>query len=272
MRGLTAQIGKLLLVAIAFAAAIAFVVAAPVALVDTAAELAPAERVKADSDARVLALQLLGGVFLLGGLYYSARTYATTREGRITEAYDSAVGQVGGDKLEVRLGGIYALERIARVSRRDRGTIAEVLAAFVRTRATSTITPLETDIDAALVVLGRLPRPLGVVGRIDLRGARLPGVRLEGANLESADLRDAMLDGADLRGAKLSGALFDGAQLKNADAAGADLRRASFASGAHLEAARFGGARLQEARFDGAQAQRDAAFIDPARRPRSGPL
>ena len=36
------------------------------------------------------------------------------------------------DNLDVRIGGIYALERIARDSARDHSTIMEVLAAFIR--------------------------------------------------------------------------------------------------------------------------------------------
>ena len=50
----------------------------------------------------------------------------------MTDRYTKAIEQLGSDKLDVRIGGIYALERIARDSARDHPTVIEVLAAFVR--------------------------------------------------------------------------------------------------------------------------------------------
>jgi len=38
-----------------------------------------------------------------------------TEQGQITDRYTKAVEQLGSDKLDVRIGGIYALERIARI-------------------------------------------------------------------------------------------------------------------------------------------------------------
>jgi hypothetical protein len=56
----------------------------------------------------------------------------------VTERYAKAIEQLGSDKLEVRIGGIYALERIARDSARDHPTVMEVLAAFVREHSLET--------------------------------------------------------------------------------------------------------------------------------------
>jgi hypothetical protein len=53
-------------------------------------------------------------------------------EGQLADRYSKAVEQLSSDKLDVRVGGIYALERIARDSHRDHPTIMEVLAAFIR--------------------------------------------------------------------------------------------------------------------------------------------
>ena len=67
------------------------------------------------------------------------------REGQITERFTRAIDQLGATdeannkKLEIRLGGIYALERIAGDSLamedspgRDYSTVMEVLTAYVR--------------------------------------------------------------------------------------------------------------------------------------------
>jgi hypothetical protein len=50
----------------------------------------------------------------------------------VTDRYTKAVEQLGSDKLEVRIGGIYALERIACDSARDHPTVMDVLTAFIR--------------------------------------------------------------------------------------------------------------------------------------------
>lgn len=63
------------------------------------------------------------------------RTLEITREGQITERFTRAIDQLGHAHLDVRLGGIYALERIARDSPGDRATIGEVLTAFIRSHA-----------------------------------------------------------------------------------------------------------------------------------------
>jgi hypothetical protein len=54
------------------------------------------------------------------------------RQRRITESFAKAVEQLGSDKLEVRLGGIYSLERISKESPDDYWTVMENLTAFVR--------------------------------------------------------------------------------------------------------------------------------------------
>jgi hypothetical protein len=52
------------------------------------------------------------------------------RQRRITESFSKAVEQLGSDKLEVRLGGIYSLERISKESPDDYWTVMESLTAL----------------------------------------------------------------------------------------------------------------------------------------------
>jgi hypothetical protein len=56
------------------------------------------------------------------------------RERRIVETFSKAVEQLGSDKLEVRVGAIFALERLSKESPDDYWTVMEVLTAFVRDR------------------------------------------------------------------------------------------------------------------------------------------
>src|SRR5262252_9376366 len=46
------------------------------------------------------------------------RTLDATRDGQIADLYSRAIEQIGSEKLDVRIGGIYALERVARDSAR----------------------------------------------------------------------------------------------------------------------------------------------------------
>src|SRR5215217_5201757 len=85
--------------------------------------------------------QIIGGFGLLLGLYFTWRRVEISQDQQVTERFTRAIDQLGatdstgGKQLETRLGGIYALERIARDSEKDRGPIAEILTAYVRHHA-----------------------------------------------------------------------------------------------------------------------------------------
>ena len=77
----------------------------------------------ARDNARGRLLTLGAGLFAAGALVFTARnftlsrrTFALTEQGQVTDRYTKAIEQLGSDKLDVRIGGIYALERIARDS------------------------------------------------------------------------------------------------------------------------------------------------------------
>src|SRR5208337_4984035 len=146
-----------------------------------------------------------------------------------------AIEQLGSDKLDVRIGSIYALERVARDSPPDHPAVMEVLAAFIREHSheqwrppeptTDDLQPRRTtrpDVQTAITVIGRRNVSYDL-GRIDLTGARLTGVNLTGARLISADLTGARLTGANLSGARLTDAYLIGADLTGAYLSGADL-------------------------------------------------
>jgi hypothetical protein len=90
---------------------------------------------------------ILLGQFIVAGLNLAAtdrnielsRTIAmqkadSDREGQITERFTRAVDQLGSETLAIRLGGIFALERIAWDSARDHITIIELLVAYMQDR------------------------------------------------------------------------------------------------------------------------------------------
>ena len=187
------------------------------------------------------------------------RTVEVTEQGHITDRYTKAIEQLGkfdGDKpnIEVRLGAIYALERIARDSPRDHWTIMEVLTAYVRQNAPA-VKPGEvpdtpppryprTDIQAILTVLGRRPLPQKRERpdqKLDLSLTHLQNADLHRANLNGASFMHANLTNANLWDAKLQDVNFLFSNLEYANLWTADLQ------GATLNAARF-----HEASFAGA--------------------
>jgi hypothetical protein len=244
------------------------------------------------------AAQVLGGAFFLVTIYVAWQNLVVSQEKHKTDLFTKAIEQLGNDKqIEVRLGGIYALERIARDSEKDHGPIMEVLTAFVREKAPWTPekeaeakkqeaaagqpapgeTKAETkpapevkprlDIQAILTVLGRRTRTYG-------KGER-QRLNLRGTDLRGADLKEAHLEGADLRKAHLEGAVLSEAHLKLADLwsahlEGADLWRAHL-EWAKMVAAQLEGAFLGSAYLEGAdlryaegliKEQIDSAIID----------
>lgn len=238
-------------------------------------------RLKLQNDARTTMLQGLAGLAVLFGAIVAAQQLRLGRDqlqhnlaasqeqlelvrsGQLTDRFTRAIDQLGTeDQLEVVLGGIYALERIARESSDYRPIIAEVLAAYVRThspwppirpgqyRADAPLNQLPTlqrrasHVQAALTVLGR-----GQFGGeldlrdTDLRKADLKAVKFKYARLYDAALHRARLQDADLEGARLDRAILQGAWLDRAFFRGARLNYAD------LEGARLDGANFRDARF-----------------------
>jgi hypothetical protein len=232
------------------------------------AVLKPADRLNAENQLRGTMMQGVTGLLVLTGAFVAWQqvqvgqrqlestiadqrtTQQINREGQITDRYTRAIEQLGSKSLELRLGAIYALERIAKDSEADRATITEILTTFIRVHApwpslqpdNAAMPQLErraTDVQAVLDVLGRRAYPRedflnladtdlrnAYLASSDFRGAffwgahleasYLAGTDLRGANLSLADLTDATLEEADLRGADLDGAILKRTKLTEA--------------------------------------------------------
>ena len=228
--------------------------------------LTPVQRETAIDALRGRMLQLGAGVAAVTALVYTARNFNLSRESHVTDRYTKAIGQLGSDALDVRLGAIYALERIMIDSPRDHPTIVEVLAAFIgehsrlsRTRQaeleaaeeTGLITS-ETDVRAAATVLGRRPRGREERGDLILSGAYLAGATLAGAYLSGANLTRANLTRANLTGANLAFVNLTRADLTSADLTGANLTSADL-SVANLTRANLTGTNLTGANLAGVE-------------------
>lgn len=207
----------------------------------------PKERIELENTSRDTLLKIIqtfGGLGFIVTAYLAWRNLQVAEDKQITERFSKAVEQLGSDKIEVRLGGIYSLERIAQDSPKDHWVIIEVLTSFIREQSSAqmletgenqkdepfplnqekshqlaSLPSITTDIQAVLTVIGRRDADKDPNDKVlDLRRTNLRGADLSNANLQrvflfKANLRDAFLGGANLQGANLLEANLRGVNL-----------------------------------------------------------
>ncbi|MBD2527973.1 pentapeptide repeat-containing protein [Nostoc sp. FACHB-133] len=232
-------------------------------------------------------IQAIGGLFFFVTAYFSYQNLKVTQEKQVTERFAKATEQLGSENIHVRLGAIYALERISKDSDKDYWQVMEILTAYVRslapypptekaeniknqpqrlillnvyqqddhppaTESQKDIPPIRIDIQAVLTVISRRAKSYnqGEKYQLDFRKSNLRGANFRDANLIGANLSRAYLRNANFRDAYL----WD-AYLWKANLSGANLWNANF-RGANLSGANLSGANLSSANLSGANLSR----------------
>ncbi|MCP3800681.1 pentapeptide repeat-containing protein [Allokutzneria sp. A3M-2-11 16] len=206
---------------------------------------------------------------------------------RVTELYTKAIEQLGNSQAPVRLGGLYALERLAQHNSDQRQTIVNVLCAYLRMpyQPPATLTELPKDADQASVekhdkqttenlertqerevrlAAQRIlhshlqPGPEGIGAPdeaywqdidLDLSGAHLINFALTRSHVRSANFRSTTFaESTSFRLATFAGNLtFHSARFMNT----ATFNQATFNMGASFEAATFdSGANFRSSTFN----------------------
>jgi len=223
-----------------------------------------------------LITQIIGGIALIASLVFTwlnlhltqkttaeniANAHETLRisqDGQVTERFVKAIDQLGSkERLELRLGAIYTLERLSRMSEKDYWPIVDLMCAFVRSNAPSgnakRSAPERMDIQAAMTMIGRRQPPQGAeeAAPLYLADTDLRELHLEQANLEGAVLWNASLEGSVLVQANLRRARLTGVSLKQANLAEAHCENALFSytsvEGANFSQTHLEGADLSQA-------------------------
>lgn len=219
---------------------------------------------------------ILSGVAAVGLGYW--RTKAANRsswaadqqaktgvQSHITENFTKAVEQLGSDKLDVRLGAIYALARIAQDSERDYWPIMQTLTAYVRERRTRLPDTQSSETKESPIVDARgapfsvqsdtrgksetIPAkiPVDIQSVLAVLGSRKHEYEKHHQNLDlsNTDLRRLVLERGEnhLGCINLMRADLCGAVLLFADLSGANLMGANL-TGAYLSGANLTGANL----------------------------
>jgi Uncharacterized low-complexity proteins len=293
------------LISLCFIIAVLFLIIIPYLQVDYQGISNSTVKATLENQYRATLAQVFGGAAIGISLYYTWRRIAiaeeelkttqenlkatqeiaqnnlkVSQESQITERFTRAIDQLGNPAIEIRLGGIYALERISKESEEDYWPIMEILTAYVRKNSifkiakNRKVTNLAMDIQANESITSKVPEirniPLDIQAVItvirrrkhsfengeanslglqetNLHGANLFDANLSRVNLSGADLSDANLSRADLSEADLSLANLSDADLFLADLSNAKLSSADL-SGAKLSIAKLSGAKLSGAR------------------------
>ena len=204
------------------------------------------------------------------------RQAEVAQQGLLNERYQRGAEMLSSSVLTARLGGIYALQRLAEEhTEQYQVQILRLFCAFVRDPDGDGATPtlrtvnsegvlrhsLRQDVQAAVEGISSM-LTAGVSGDsetafyVDLRGARLNGIHLEYGDLSGVDLSYAELVRADLENTQLWGAQLRIVQLQDSNLRGTDLIHATIARvdlvDVDMGDARLDRAHVFESKLDGA--------------------
>ncbi|EKU97081.1 putative low-complexity protein [Leptolyngbya sp. PCC 7375] len=238
------------------------------------------ELIEVKNEIRKTWAQILAGAFFFVTAYLTWRNVREADEANITDRFTRAIDQIqSNNPLMVRLGGIYALKRIAKDSENDCYAVAEILAEYIRQHSSiaqskdSALTgyirnyviqnsshsskdndpPDENasrpDVQAALSIFERQLDYAPNFSSLDLRGLNFSGLKLEGAMFNHTRLNMAEFKKTNLKRASFQGAILNDAHFEDAV-----LTNALFMN-AKLKGAVLNGAKLNEVWLTGAQLQ-----------------
>ena len=219
--------------------------------------------------ARNIGLIIAGLIALPLALWRSwvaQRQAGTAQQNLLNERYQQGAEMLGSEVLSVRLGGIYALQRLAAENPKQYHIqIMQLLCAFVRHPSEDAKNKIRRvsgkpskheprgDVQEVMMLISACHAKqdrleLAADFRLDLRGVNLHDADLFKARLCRANFSKANLAGAKLIGADLARAEFSHANIAGAVLSHADLTMAGFEY-AELSETKLESANLSKARF-----------------------
>jgi hypothetical protein len=198
----------------------------------------PKDRVAAETQIFVTLAQILGGGFILTGLYFTGRSYILTRRGQFGERLGGAIEGLGDkSNLQRRVSSIISIGAMIGDDRQSVSVVTDVLCSFIRSETAtddyrtdySDVEP-RADIQAAVSLLGRIRRRTAwwYWVKLDLRKSFLLGADFGEGDFRRAQFQDCTLDKSSFFRARLIDANFSRATLGGSNFNQSDLRRTSF--------------------------------------------
>jgi len=251
-------------------------------------QLSTSEYLTLENSTRTSIVQIVGGLVVILGLYFTAQSLNATQENvknsllqAESERLDRAVTQLTSDKLEPRLVALYGLRKLGGSSYENYTLVVKILTNYVRGHAQwqeqngKPAPPagqrfnLPTDLDIAVsfitsrgIMVGFIRKefPFLSIGRNEEDLDRYVRFIAQQIDLNGTDLRGLRLTGAVLTGANLSGAHLDRASIYQTDFADADLTGAVL-RGSHFYRSNFQDAKLINANLQDCDLE-DVSFED----------
>jgi uncharacterized protein YjbI with pentapeptide repeats len=188
-------------------------------------------------------VQALGGIILSITAYIGYRNFKVAEDKQVTERFSKSIEHLGNEKIDIRLGGIYALEQISIDSSKYHWTIMEILSAFVREKSKETslkkLEKMKEDMQAALTVMNR---------RCTEQDPQGKKINLMQVNLKLVEFQAANISGVNLSRSDFTSANFSGSDFSNSDLMNSDFSYADF-SGVNFSGVNFSGSDLRNVKF-----------------------
>lgn len=166
------------------------------------------------------------------------REKASTAKALAIDSLTRAIEQLGHGDISVRLGGIHALDRLARNDPSETQAVAEILAAHVRQSSDKSFpndrSEWHLEIQLCILKLGAYRRLLPVL-QFDLRESDLRGLDFSGL-----DFSDSRFDGTNFSNSKIFGSKFSACSINNVTFNKVNLYNVDFAN-ANFNQANFMG-------------------------------
>jgi uncharacterized protein YjbI with pentapeptide repeats len=183
-------------------------------------------------------VQALGGIILSITAYIGYRNFKVAEDKQVTERFSKSIEHLGNEKIDIRLGGIYALEQISIDSSKYHWTIMEILSAFVREKSKETsskkLEKMKEDMQAALTVMNRRFTEQDPQGKkinlmqVNLKLVEFQAANISGVNLSRSDFTSANFSCSDFSNSDLMNSDFSYADFSGVNFSGSDLRNVKF--------------------------------------------
>jgi uncharacterized protein YjbI with pentapeptide repeats len=221
------------------------------------------KRLEFENETRKTVIQILGGIAFFSTFYFSYKTYLLSNEQQITNRFTETIKLLSDSNREIRIGALYALERLCKDSEKDKVSIIQIINAYIRNRAPQSsknllngfvdsslnkalsddyscpfyhpsndvyafhvdTTKQELDIQVAITILGA--NNSGQV-HLNFTGLDLQAINFRGLNLSNSDFSYCNLTNDDFENATVDSCKFDNALANNTNFAVTKARKSTF--------------------------------------------
>ena len=251
------------------------------------------KKLEFENETRRTMIQILGGIAFISTFYFSYKTYILSNEQQITNRFTETIKLLSNENKEIRIGALYALERLSKDSEKDKISILQIINAYVRNHAPRVTKDLfkqyidsakaadddeyscsyfhpsnkiyvfhpdttkqELDIQVAITILGT-----NNFGLLPLNFTNLDfrAINFRELNLSNSDFSYCDLTSDDFGKAVLDSCKFDRAVANKTIFATAKIRKSSFATSL-LQEANFYQADLSNSHFSAGSCCYDCQF------------